>query len=81
MSTGTQGLAKFTENNRGIADCDLVTWHTFGLTHVPRPEDWPVMPTEYAKLTLVPSGFFDRNPVLDLPSGHALMGHDHHSKL
>ena len=43
------------------------------------------MPTEYCKLTLVPSGFFDRNPVLDLPHGNGShgsgAGHHHHSKL
>ncbi len=42
-------------------------WHTFGTTHFPRPEDWPVMPVEYTGFTLKPVGFFDRNPVLDVP--------------
>jgi primary-amine oxidase len=27
-----------------IADKDVVLWHTFGLTHFPAPEDFPVMP-------------------------------------
>ncbi len=56
----------------------MVVWYTFGVTHIPRPEDWPVMPVEYAGFSLVPYGFFDRNPALDLPpsdacesSGHA----------
>jgi len=44
-----------------------VLWHTFGPTHFPRPEDWPVMPTDYAKFTLKPYGFFDRNPALNVP--------------
>jgi len=34
---------------------------------VPRPEDWPVMPVEYTGFSLVPFGFFDRNPALDVP--------------
>ena len=42
-------------------------WHTFGLTHFPRPEDWPIMPVDYAGFTLKPVGFFDRNPTLDVP--------------
>ena len=42
-------------------------WHTFGLTHFPRPEDWPVMPVDHLGFTLRPVGFFDRNPALDLP--------------
>jgi primary-amine oxidase len=25
---------------------DVVLWHTFGLTHFPSPEDFPVMPAE-----------------------------------
>ena len=77
--TWRPGLAKFTKGNRSIVDCDLVTWHTTGLTHVPRPEDWPVMPTEYCKIALVPSGFFSKNPVLDLPEHTSSMDHSHHS--
>ena len=42
-------------------------WHTFGVTHFPRPEDWPVMPVDHCGFTLRPVGFFDRNPTLDLP--------------
>ena len=47
-------------------------WHTFGTTHFPRPEDWPVMPVDYVGFTLKPVGFFDRNPTLDVPAprGH-----------
>ena len=46
----------------------VVLWHTFGLTHFPRPEDWPVMPVDYCGFTLKPYGFFDRNPTLDVPA-------------
>lgn len=68
MQDGHDGLENYTRNNRDIAVCDLVTWHTFGVTHVPRPEDWPVMPVEYCGFHLIPVGFFDRNPTLDLPA-------------
>ena len=50
---------------------DVVVWHTVGVTHVPRPEDWPVMPVEYCGFTLLPFGFFERNPALDVPPSHS----------
>ena len=67
MHAGQGGLAELTAGNRDIEDCDLVMWHTVALTHVPRPEDWPVMPVEYTGFHLMPVGFFDQNPTLDLP--------------
>jgi primary-amine oxidase len=45
-----------------------VVWHTFGLTHFPRTEDWPIMPVDRTGFTLKPTGFFDRNPTLDVPA-------------
>lgn len=67
LHSGAQGLPAYAAANRCIEDVDVVLWHTLGLTHVPRPEDWPVMPVEYAGFTLAPTGFFDRNPALDVP--------------
>jgi primary-amine oxidase len=64
---GGDGLPRWTAADRSIADTDLVVWYTFGVTHLPRPEDWPVMPVEYCGFHLVPVGFFDRNPALDVP--------------
>ena len=61
------GLPEYVKQNRSLENTDIVAWHTFGLTHVARPEDWPVMPVEYCGFSLVPVGFFDRNPALDLP--------------
>ena len=67
MHEGQGGLVEMTAGNRNIDDCDLVMWHTVALTHVPRPEDWPVMPVEYTGFHLIPVGFFNQNPTLDLP--------------
>jgi len=35
----------------------------FGIHHISRPEDWPVMPSDI--------GFFDRNLALDVPPSHS----------
>ena len=67
MHSGQGGLDDITSSNRDISDCDLVTWHTFGVTHIPRPEDWPIMPVEYCGFHLIPVGFFEKNPTLNLP--------------
>ena len=70
---GDEGLPKWTQANRAIKDTDVVVWYTFGQHHVPRPEDWPVMPVAYIGFKLKPLGFFDANPALDVPpsaNGH-----------
>ena len=67
---GGGGLPAFAAKDRPLENTDVVLWHCFGLTHIPRPEDWPVMPCEYAGFHLRPVGFFDRNPGLDVPPGN-----------
>ena len=64
---GGAGLPAFIAGDRDIDGTDIVLWHTFGPTHFPRPEDWPVMPVARCGFTLKPTGFFDRNPTLDVP--------------
>ena len=71
QSTGGGGLPAFTAQDRSVDGEDIVLWHTFGPTHFPRPEDWPVMPTDYAKFTLKPYGFFTKNPALNVPPNKA----------
>lgn len=65
---GGAGLPSYVAGNRAIDGEDIVVWHTFGLTHFPRSEDWPVMPVDYAGFKLRPENFFDRNPTLDVPA-------------
>ncbi|HUI76974.1 MAG TPA: primary-amine oxidase [Bryobacteraceae bacterium] len=67
QSHGGDGLVKWTAANRSIDNQDLVLWYTMGITHNPRPEDWPVMPVHAAGFRLIPWGFFAKNPALDLP--------------
>ena len=74
---GGDGLPKWTKANRGIENTDIVVWYNFGSHHVPRPEDWPVMPVMYTGFKLMPVGFFDRNPALDVPPSAHANGHCH----
>jgi primary-amine oxidase len=74
---GGDGLPAWTAGDRPVVDTDIVVWHSFGVTHIPRPEDWPVMPVEYTGFSLIPFGFFDRNPALDVPSNVGADGHCH----
>jgi len=67
QSPGGEGLPKWTAANRSIQNQDVVLWYTMGITHIPRPEEWPVMPVHKAGFKLVPVGFFARNPALDVP--------------
>ena len=64
---GGAGLPEYTKNNRSVEDTDVVLWYTLGYHHVPRPEDWPISPVAYCGFSLKPVGFFDTNPVLDVP--------------
>ncbi len=67
QSSGGDGLPQWTAQDRPIENTDVVFWYTFGHTHIPRPEDYPVMPTAYIGFLLKPNGFFDKNPGNDLP--------------
>ena len=67
QSQGGDGLPKWTAQDRAIANTDVVLWYTFGHTHLPRPEDYPVMPTAYIGFLLKPNGFFRENPANDVP--------------
>jgi primary-amine oxidase len=65
-SDGTGGLKDFVQQDRNLENTDLVLWHVFGLHHQPRTEDFPVQPCIKAGFTLMPNGFFDRNPAIDV---------------
>jgi primary-amine oxidase len=75
QSAADTGLAEWTKENRSIENTDVVLWYVFGLHHITRPEDWPVMPVDTVSFWLKPVGFFDRNPALDVPS--TANGHCH----
>lgn len=67
QSDGSDGLERWMSADRPIENTDIVLWHSFGLHHLPRPEDHPVQPCMSCGFTLMPTGFFDQNPAIDLP--------------
>jgi primary-amine oxidase len=62
-----------------------VLWYVFGLHHITRPEEWPIMPVDTISFWLKPFGFFDQNPSIDVAPTlkaddemcHTGIGHDH----
>lgn len=68
QSAEDTGLGQWTKANRSVENTDVVLWYVFGLHHITRPEDWPVMPVDVVSFWLKPFGFFDRNPSLDVPA-------------
>jgi len=67
LSMPGEGLPKWTSANRSIAGTDIVLWHTIGMHHMVRAEDWPVMPVLWHRFELRPFDFFDQNPAMNLP--------------
>jgi primary-amine oxidase len=49
-----------------VYDRDIVVWYSLGMTHFPRPEDYPVMSSARLGVTFQPDGFFARNPAVGL---------------
>lgn len=60
-------IGPWTEDQHKVDDEDIVVWITYGITHIARPEDFPVMPVEHLSIWLKPTNFFDFNPAHDLP--------------
>ncbi|MGO2183345.1 MAG: primary-amine oxidase, partial [Brevibacterium aurantiacum] len=51
---GHSGLPGWTAADRNVDGEDIVLWHSFGLTHFPRIEDWPIMPVDTVGFKLRP---------------------------
>jgi primary-amine oxidase len=64
QSKGGDGLPVYAAQHLPVENADIVLWYTMGFHHLPRPEDWPALPTMWHSVSLVPYGFFDHNPTL-----------------
>jgi primary-amine oxidase len=70
QGNGSVGLTDWTAADRDLVGQDVVLWHAFGVCHIPRVEDFPVMPCESTGFSLKPDNFFDGNPTIDLAPDH-----------
>jgi len=60
-------VGQWVQGKQNIDNEDIVVYLTVGTTHIPRPEDWPVMPVEHLSVTFKPNSFFKVNPSMDVP--------------
>jgi len=83
QSSEDMGLTRWITEDAPLVGTDVVLWYVFGIHHITRIEDWPVMPVDIISFWLKPFGFFDQNPTLDAPSTMSSDGHSHaeHSAL
>lgn len=69
---GARGMREWIgDGTENVENTDILFFHTFGITHFPSPEDFPVMPTEIFDLMLRPRHFFTENPVLDVKPSYS----------
>ncbi len=54
QSGGGEGLPHYIADNAPLHGRDVVVWYTMGITHITRPEDWPIMPAHVVGFTLMP---------------------------
>jgi primary-amine oxidase len=61
-----ESLADSAKDDESLEGQDLVLWYTLATTHIPRPEEWPVTNVTRIGFQLRLSGFFERNPALNV---------------
>jgi primary-amine oxidase len=72
------GITRWIVEDAPLIGTDVVLWYVFGIHHITRIEDWPIMPVDTISFWLKPFGFFDQNPSLDAPSAMpSTCGHSH----
>jgi primary-amine oxidase len=78
QSSEDTGITRWITDDAPLVGTDVVLWYVFGIHHITRIEDWPIMPVDIISFWLKPFGFFDQNPSLDAPNAMSSMGgHGH----
>jgi primary-amine oxidase len=73
------GMTRWIADDEPLENTDVVLWYVFGIHHVTRVEDWPVMPADTIAFWLKPFGFFDQNPSIDVPPSMTADGEHCHT--
>jgi len=73
QSTANQGLPEWIADDQPLVSQDVVVWYTQGVTHIPRPEEWPIMTVHKAGFKIMSHGFFSQNPVLNVAAPEPLL--------
>ena len=73
------GMSEWIKDDASLENTDVVLWYVFGIHHITRVEEWPIMAVDTVSFWLKPSGFFDRNPSLDAAPTTKLDGHACHT--
>ncbi|EGG03899.1 uncharacterized protein MELLADRAFT_37685, partial [Melampsora larici-populina 98AG31] len=63
-STPEDSIDDWLKGSKKIDNEDIVVYLTYGVNHLPTPEQFPIMPVEVLTVSLKPSGFFNFNPSL-----------------
>ena len=78
QSAEDAGISRWVADDESLENTDLVLWYVFGIHHITRVEDWPIMPADIVSFWLKPFGFFDQNPSIDVaPTERADGSHCH----
>ena len=66
QSTVDTGLTEWIKDDAPLENADVVLWYVFGIHHITRVEEWPIMPVDTISFWLKPFGFFDQNPSMNM---------------
>ena len=79
QSMQDSGMTQWIADDESLENTDVVLWHVFGIHHITRVEDWPIMPADIVSFWLKPFGFFDQNPSIDVPPSMKMDGEHCHT--
>ncbi len=79
QSTVDTGMTEWIKDDEPLENTDVVLWYVFGIHHITRVEDWPIMPADIVSFWLKPFGFFDQNPSIDVPPSMKADGESCHT--
>jgi len=79
QSESDLGMTRWISDDEPLENTDVVLWYVFGIHHITRVEEWPVMPVDVVSFWLKPFGFFDQNPAIDVAPSMTMHGDPCHT--